>query len=264
MGLVINNQAVDFSDASTYYNVSTVNYLAAGSCNFNDGGVSLWPLNQIVHDTQYYVRDAVIDYISAQIGPISPAIEGRLLFGDAVAPVITINLPVAHAYPLPNSLVFDFSAVDGPDGTTPSFAAPSGVKSIQANLDGAPVTSGQVIDLSTLTLGDHTLMVVAEDYYGNMATLSVTFSVTGNVQNLISIVNRLLAEGKIDNAGIANSLIKKLENAQKSLDKGQLKAAVNQLNAFINEVQAQSGKHIAADAASLLIADAQYIIAHLK
>ena len=58
-------RTVDFTDAATYYRVSTVNYLAAGSCNFNDGGVSLWPLNQIVNDTQYYVRDAVIDYITA-------------------------------------------------------------------------------------------------------------------------------------------------------------------------------------------------------
>jgi 2',3'-cyclic-nucleotide 2'-phosphodiesterase (5'-nucleotidase family) len=77
--LTIDGQPVDFKDASTYYNVSTVNYLAAGSCNFNNNGVSLWPLNQIVHDTQYYVRDAVIDYIKAMT-PISPAIEGRLTF----------------------------------------------------------------------------------------------------------------------------------------------------------------------------------------
>jgi len=70
---------VDFNDATTYYNVSTVNYLAAGSCNFNNAGVSLWPLDQIVHDTQYYVRDAVIDYIKDQ-GVVSPAIEGRLQF----------------------------------------------------------------------------------------------------------------------------------------------------------------------------------------
>ena len=39
---------VDFADASTYYNVSTVNYVAAGSCNFNDAGETLWPLDQIV------------------------------------------------------------------------------------------------------------------------------------------------------------------------------------------------------------------------
>ncbi len=72
-------KSVDFGDADTYYLVSTVNYLAAGSCNFNDGGVSLWPVDQIVNDTQYYVRDAVIDYMQDQ-GTVSPAIEGRLTF----------------------------------------------------------------------------------------------------------------------------------------------------------------------------------------
>ena len=75
----INGKAVNFSDAKTYYNVSTVNYLAAGACNFSDNGVSLWPLNQIVHDTQYYVRDAAIDYIAHE-GTVSPKIEGRLVF----------------------------------------------------------------------------------------------------------------------------------------------------------------------------------------
>jgi hypothetical protein len=80
LSLTIDGVPVDFTDATTYYNVSTVNYLAAGSCNFNDAGVTIWPLDQIVADTQFYVRDAVIDYISAQVGPISPAIEGRLVF----------------------------------------------------------------------------------------------------------------------------------------------------------------------------------------
>jgi len=70
---------VDFNDATTYYRVSTVNYLAAGSCNFNDAGVSLWPLNQIANDTQYYVRDATINYVRG-MGIVSPAIEGRLVF----------------------------------------------------------------------------------------------------------------------------------------------------------------------------------------
>ena len=72
--------AVDLTDASTFYNISTVNYVAAGSCNYNDAGVTIWPLAQISHDTQYYVRDSVINYVDAQPGPISPAIEGRLVF----------------------------------------------------------------------------------------------------------------------------------------------------------------------------------------
>ncbi len=77
--LTINDREVNFLDATTYYTVSTVNYLAAGSCNFSDDGQTLWPLDQIVYDTQYYVRDAVINYIQAQ-GIISPTIEGRLEF----------------------------------------------------------------------------------------------------------------------------------------------------------------------------------------
>jgi 2',3'-cyclic-nucleotide 2'-phosphodiesterase (5'-nucleotidase family) len=84
--LIIKNKHVDFNDWRTYYNVSTVNYLAAGSCNFNDNGVSLWPLSQIVHDTQYYVRDAVIDYIKYK-GIVSPAIEGRLFFYTTFYPL---------------------------------------------------------------------------------------------------------------------------------------------------------------------------------
>ena len=41
--------------------------------------MTLWPLDQLVADTQYYVRDSVIDYITA-MGTISPEIEYRLMF----------------------------------------------------------------------------------------------------------------------------------------------------------------------------------------
>jgi 2',3'-cyclic-nucleotide 2'-phosphodiesterase (5'-nucleotidase family) len=63
VSLQIQAGAVNFNDPETYYRVSTLNYLAAGICNFNDSGTSLWPLDQITDDTQYYVRDAVIEYI---------------------------------------------------------------------------------------------------------------------------------------------------------------------------------------------------------
>lgn len=78
-GLQVNGKFIDFTDPTTTYNVSTVNYLAAGSCNFNNGGVTLWPLDSIVADTQYYVRDAVINYVMDQ-ETINPQIEGRLVF----------------------------------------------------------------------------------------------------------------------------------------------------------------------------------------
>ncbi len=148
---------VDFTDAATYYKVSTVNYLAAGSCNFNDGGVSLWPLSQIVNDTQYYVRDAVIDYVTFK-GIVSPAIEGRLSFiSDTAGPVITITSPERKVYGPLDSLTLDFSATD----------TPAGVATMTANLDGTAVTNGQVIDLTALTQGVHVLTVNAVDKAGN-------------------------------------------------------------------------------------------------
>ncbi|MFZ5879643.1 MAG: S-layer homology domain-containing protein [Chloroflexota bacterium] len=91
VALIIGGQPVDFTDAGTFYNVSTVNYLAAGSCNFNDAGATLWPLDQIVADTQYYVRDAVINY-TTDMGTVSPAIEGRLQFW----PSVYTDVPTTH------------------------------------------------------------------------------------------------------------------------------------------------------------------------
>ena len=87
LGLSFNGTVVDFTDADTYYNVGSVNYLAAGSCNFNNDGITIWPLDQIVADTQFYVRDSVIGYIEHE-GTISPAVEGRLQF--VPAPRVTI------------------------------------------------------------------------------------------------------------------------------------------------------------------------------
>jgi predicted outer membrane repeat protein len=60
--------------------------------------------------------------------------------------------------------------------------------------------------------------------------------------------------------GIENSLVSKLENAISSIQKGQTKAAVNKLGAFINEVEAQRGKKIPQGEADGLIDAAQEII----
>lgn len=254
VSLVVNGNEIDFNDASTYYRVSTVNYLAAGSCNFNNSGVSLWPLNQIVNDTQFYVRDAVIDYIKA-MGTVSPAIQGRLGFiTDTTAPVITINSPTASAYLHQNSLTLGFAATDDI----------AGIKQVWAELDGVAVTNGQMIDLYTLPLGEHTLTVHAMDKAYNESSKSITFTVTATVESLMTGVSRFVSEGKIADNGVQKSLLQKLAGVQNALKKGQTIAATNKLEAFINEVQALSGNKITAEAANLLIADAQWVIAHLK
>jgi hypothetical protein len=63
--------------------------------------------------------------------------------------------------------------------------------------------------------------------------------------------------------GVEDALVSKLEAAIKSLDKGQEKAARNQLGAFVNQLEAQSGKGIPAEVADQLIAEALAIIGNI-
>jgi 2',3'-cyclic-nucleotide 2'-phosphodiesterase (5'-nucleotidase family) len=79
VGMAVGGVPIDFTDATTY-TVSTVNYIAAGSCNFNNSSVTMWPPSQLEASTQYYVRDVVIEYVPTLAQPINPQIEGRLIF----------------------------------------------------------------------------------------------------------------------------------------------------------------------------------------
>jgi 2',3'-cyclic-nucleotide 2'-phosphodiesterase (5'-nucleotidase family) len=81
-------------------------------------------------------------------------------------------------------------------------------------------------------------------------------TVTGgdlNVESLIGALEQMYADGLITNAGVYNSLMKKLEGAQDALAKGNAKAAENMLEAFANELAAQAGKKIDADAAAMIL-----------
>ncbi|MFC1966227.1 hypothetical protein ACFLWI_04700 [Chloroflexota bacterium] len=66
-------------------------------------------------------------------------------------------------------------------------------------------------------------------------------------------VNLLVIEGKLNN-GQGNALIKKLDRVLKQLDRGSIKSALNELNAFHNQVSAfvYSGKLTQEEAQSLL------------
>ncbi|HWY70444.1 MAG TPA: SBBP repeat-containing protein [Terriglobales bacterium] len=59
-----------------------------------------------------------------------------------------------------------------------------------------------------------------------------------------TVIDGITAAGCIDNAGISGALINKLNQAQSSIDAGQIQDAINTLSALLNQLQAQSGKHI--------------------
>jgi hypothetical protein len=108
------------------------------------------------------------------------------------------------------------------------------------------VQQGATIPLYTLPLGEHTFIVTASDLAGNTGSQTITFQTTTSIESLQALVTRFTTAGWIDNAGIANSL--------------QSKLTANNLADFASEVQAQSGKHISAQAAGYLLRDARYLL----
>lgn len=86
------------------------------------------------------------------------------------------------------------------------------------------------------------------------------------IGRLIDLKHRSASLGWIygpGSEGIVKSLDAKLDAAKASVARSQNKAAVNQLNAFINELQAQRDKHINDNAFLLLKTNAEFIIGKL-
>jgi polyhydroxyalkanoate synthesis regulator phasin len=89
----------------------------------------------------------------------------------------------------------------------------------------------------------------------------VTFEIIVTAESIQDDVRQFVASGQITQDE-GNSLLKKLVSAAKARAKGNCANAATIYASFISEVQAQSGKKIDPVAASILIDDAQYLIAH--
>jgi hypothetical protein len=93
---------------------------------------------------------------------------------------------------------------------------------------------------------------------------TIDFSASSWLDSLVSYKHQALGLGWIDNQGIANSLDQKLDNAKSQLQRGNTVAAKNTLQALINEVEAQKGKHLTSEAYALLKFNTEYLISKLQ
>ena len=84
------------------------------------------------------------------------------------------------------------------------------------------------------------------------------------LDTIISYKHQSFDLGWIDNQGVVNSLDAKLDNAKKQLERDNKTAAINQLEAFVNEVEAQKDKHLSNEAYALLKFNAEYLIKKLS
>jgi len=84
------------------------------------------------------------------------------------------------------------------------------------------------------------------------------------VVSLYVCVQQAIDDGHISNAGVGNSLLRKVDAALAAEDRGKPSVAARILEAFINEVDAQAGIHIDWVHADHMIAHAEHVISDLR
>jgi hypothetical protein len=174
---------------------------------------------------------------------------------DATAPTIDITSPA------PEGVVFDSDDLSSIQWTASDGALGSGVASESATLDGASAARGLALDMFLLGPGDHAVVVTAADNLGNTRVVTRNFEIHATAASLLTNLTRLFNEGKIARPGIYNSLSAKVAAALRAHERGQHSVEANILGAFINELEAQSGKAVDATMADLLISFAEDLIA---
>jgi len=166
--------------------------------------------------------------------------------GVATVTVVDTTPPVIAR---PDNIVTDATS---PAGAVVSFPAPAA----SDNCSLASVTSSPASG-STFAIGDTAVHWTVTDSAGNRA--GCTFTV--HVKSAAEQINDLMAlVGSLGlHAGTANSLISKLRGAASALERGNPEAGCGNLGAFVNEVNAQTGKKLTTAQADLLIAEAARI-----
>jgi len=164
------------------------------------------------------------------------------------------NPPVAKAGPDKKAIVgevvnFDGSGSSDTDGTIEAYDWDFGDGNTGNGMTVTHVYNMEgTYDVSLAVTDD-------KDATGTDAVVVIIITPTQAINELMTIVG-----GMGLHKGTANSLIAKLENAIKALTNGQDHITVNNLNAFINEVEAQKGKKISQVQADELVGYADRII----
>ncbi|HEX5504820.1 MAG TPA: HYR domain-containing protein, partial [Thermomicrobiales bacterium] len=144
------------------------------------------------------------------------------------------------------------------DATGPAGAPVTYTATASDTVDPRPAVSCAPPNGGTFAIGATTVVCTATDAAGNRARATFTVTVLGaadQTNNLVALVQTFDLK-----QGIATSLDAKLDAARSALaaaQAGDRPTACNQLGAFINEVQAQSGQGLTVDQANQLIAAAR-------
>ncbi|MDD5614687.1 MAG: hypothetical protein PHH85_00630 [Candidatus Methanoperedens sp.] len=167
---------------------------------------------------------------------------------DLTAPEISIISPEPRVYLHSDIITLDFSGSD----------ALSGIFSIAARINGAPVTTSQDFDMLSLSPGAYVFRAAAQDNAGNIKVSTVNFTVISNMNSLIALNQRTIRNGWITEFSTAQNLTNILVLAGENLKAGKKEQANNILKTYINEIEMKRGKTITEYGADILITEASY------
>jgi hypothetical protein len=179
---------------------------------------------------------------------------------DNTPPVVGIVQPKPTTYTHSAVLTLNYSVNDG-TGSGVGVVTP--LMDNMSSLAGHGLQSGQAINLLTsLKLGSHTFKITAADKVNNTRTSPVSFTIIATPLSIQDDVQQFLLSHAIKNSATAKNLTTQLRNAAAARAAGHCSTAATIYRAFIKNLNALSGKGVTATAAAIMIADAQYLIAH--
>ena len=158
----------------------------------------------------------------------------------------------------------DFILLNDEIGLSGSFTDPDGgTHAIKWDFGDGNLDNGEFVTTHTYTEpGEYTVTLTVTDDDNGMGSASIVVVVKSHIEAIEDVLKDIEEMNLPD--GIKNSLISKLENAIDLLSNCQTNAAINNLNAFINHVEAQRGKKLADEEADGLIAAIQWIINNIS
>ncbi len=136
------------------------------------------------------------------------------------------------------------------NATSPSGAVVPYTATATDLVDGTDAVSCSPATGSTFAIGMTTVNCSTTDNHSNTATGSFTVTVLGASQQTSNLITTLKGMGL--DAGTTSAVIASLQAALSSLSSGNITAACGQLNAFDQQVSAQSGKKLTASQADTL------------
>ncbi|MCR2804418.1 putative Ig domain-containing protein [Paenibacillus sp. SCIV0701] len=218
----------------------TVTLSAHGNVQYSlDGGTSWFAYDAPVTLSQEGIINMLYRPATGTDAVHPKSVDAKI---DLTAPQVTIT--GESSYTIDQTINITCSAVDAVSGVTSSSCE-------------APIVE---VKAYTLEPGVHTVTAEAVDAAGHRGSAEHSYSVVATFESLSALTGTFAAEtGAPGWQGIAASLQQKLADAQAKAAEGKGQEARNQLQAFIHEVNAQSGKKLTEEQATVLVRWAQWL-----